>query len=75
MEIYKNLGGDSGIVSYEFIPDGIKVKFRDGWIYTYTYQSTGQSNIEHMKRLAIAGRGLNSFISRVVRKNFASKGR
>jgi len=73
MEIYGNLGGDSGVVAYEFDSASIRVKFRDGWIYTYDYESTGQINVERMKTLASAGRGLNSFISRVVRKNFASK--
>lgn len=75
MERYKNLGGDSNVVAYEIGSDSIKVRFGDGSIYTYTYQSAGQSNIEQMKTLAIAGHGLNSFINRVVRKRYASKSR
>ena len=55
MEPYKNLGGDSNVAAYEIANDSIKVQFRDGWIYTYTYQSAGQDNIEHMKTLAQAG--------------------
>jgi hypothetical protein len=75
VENYKNLGGDSNVVAYEIGSDSIKVQFGDGSLYTYTYQSAGQSTIEQMKALAIAGQGLNSFISRVVKKNYASKSR
>jgi len=73
MEHYKNLGGNSGVIAYEIGEDSIKVQFRDGALYLYDLQSAGRSNIEHMKELAMAGRGLNSFISRVVRKGYASK--
>jgi len=75
MEIYKNLGRDSGVVAYEIESDSIKVKFRDGWIYIYNHGSAGPGNIDQMKRFAHAGRGLNSFITRVVRKAYAAKTR
>lgn len=75
MERYKNLGGDSGVVAYEICGDAIRVQFRDRWIYLYSYQSAGSDNIEHMKSLALSGRGLNSFISTVVKKGYASKSR
>ncbi len=73
MERYKNLSGNSGIVVYEIGDDSIKVEFRDGHLYLYTYQSAGRINIEKMKELAIAGRGLNTFISKFVRKHYASR--
>jgi hypothetical protein len=75
VETYKNLGGNSNVTGYEIGNDWIKVQFRDGAIYTYTYESAGQVNIEHMKRLAAAGQGLNSFISSDVRKAYSSKSR
>ena len=75
MEPYKNLAGDSAVVAYEIGNDSIKVQFRDGWIYTYNAESAGHSNIEHMKTLASAGSGLNSFISRVVKGQYAAKSR
>ncbi len=68
-----NLGGDSGVVAYELGDDPITVKFGDGAVYLYTYQSAGSHNIEQMKELAVAGRGLNSFINKYVRKQYASK--
>lgn len=73
VEIYANLGGDSSVVGYEIGSDFIKVQFSDGSIYVYTYASAGASNIEHMKRLARSGQGLNSFINRVVRKAYARR--
>ena len=73
MERYQNLGGASGIVAYEVGDDFIKVQFRDGAVYLYTDQSAGHAAIEHMKELARAGHGLNSYISRVVRKQYAAK--
>ena len=73
MKRYRNRGGDSGVVAYEIGPDSITVKFSDGSIYLYTYQSAGSANIEHMKRLAIDGEGLNNFINRCVKKSYARK--
>jgi hypothetical protein len=73
MERYKNLNGVSGVAAYEIGDDFIKVQFSDGSLYLYNYQSAGSNSIEQMKQLAIAGRGLNSFIGRVVKKGYASK--
>lgn len=73
MEKYKNFGGDSGVSSYEIGQGSITVQFKDGAIYLYTNQSTGAENISEMQRLAIVGQGLNSFIRRVVRKDYAQK--
>jgi hypothetical protein len=73
MERYKNLGNDSGVSAYEIGENFIKIQFHDGALYLYNYQSAGIDNIEHMKELAIAGQGLNSFINKVVRKKYASK--
>lgn len=73
METYKNLGGDSGILYFEIGSDYIRVEFDDEAIYTYTYASAGEYNIEEMKKIATSGEGLNSFINKYVRKKYASK--
>lgn len=73
MEHYKNLGGDSSVVAYEIATGSITVKFSDGWHYLYSNQSTSSVNIQEMQRLAASGRGLNSYIGRVVRKGFVRK--
>lgn len=75
MERYKNLGGDSSVVGYEIADGAITVQFNDGAMYLYTSQSAGTGNLAEMQRLAVAGRGLNSFIGRVVRKGYARKWR
>jgi hypothetical protein len=74
MALYRNLGGNSNVSSYEIGPSLITVTFRDGAPYTYTYQSAGTGHVETMKKLAIAGRGLNSYINTHVRHLYASKG-
>lgn len=75
MERYQNLGGDSGVDAFELGADHIRVQFKDGAVYLYTYNSAGAGNIEQMKRLATAGQGLNSFIVTTVRKLYARKER
>ena len=73
MTRYKNLGGNSGVVAYEYGDDYIRVEFKDGAMYLYTYESADPDNIEEMKQLAENGQGLNSFINRIVRKKYAKK--
>lgn len=73
MTRYKNLGGNSNVRSFETTGNSITVQFNDGGTYLYNYSSTGARDIEHMKSLANQGVGLNSFISRSVKKRYAAK--
>ena len=73
MERYANRGGDSGVTGYELGEGKITVQFKDGAQYLYNAQSPGSTAVSEMHHLAVAGVGLNSYISRVVRKNFAQK--
>ncbi len=73
MERYKNLGGDSNVSAFEIGQDSITVEFKGGATYLYTHQSAGAANISEMQRLAEVGHGLNSFIGRNVKKNYAQK--
>lgn len=73
MQHYANLGRNSGVRAFEVGSNLIDVQFNDGSVYRYTYASTGSTYIEQMKQLAVAGRGLNSFIGRYVRKNYAAR--
>jgi hypothetical protein len=73
MRRYADLSGTSGVVAYEIGPDFIDVRFRGGDTYRYTHASAGAVHIEQMKKLAIAGRGLGTYISRHVREAYASK--
>jgi len=73
MERYKDLDYDSNILTYELGGDFIKIGFADGSVYLYNYLSTGSQRVEEMKKLAVMGEGLNSFICKHVRKNYADK--
>jgi len=73
MTRYANLAGDSPITTYEIADDSITVEFDSAHAYLYTYTSAGKTNIEQMKNLAVAGRGLSTFISRIVKERYAKK--
>ena len=65
-EIYKNLSKRSGVVAYmydEILGDWIKVKFKDGSIYSYTSLSADPFTILLMIAKAQDGLGLNRFIN------------
>lgn len=65
---YKNLGRNSNIDSYEIYNSYILVKFKKSTkIYSYSYQKAGRDLVENMKKLAILGKGLNSYINKYVR--------
>ncbi|PTB87214.1 hypothetical protein C9975_06350 [Thalassospira xiamenensis] len=75
MPIYHDVDGDSGVEAYETGDDWICVTFSKGQqrSYTYTYAVTGADNVEHMKKLAASGEGLNSFINKNVKYDYAHK--
>lgn len=66
MTPYENQGGSSPILAFENGDDSIMIKFVDGSLYLFTYQSAGSSNVEQMKKYAMFGHGLHGFISRFV---------
>lgn len=70
MERYKNLGGNSNVYSYGIASDYIVVQFRTGRPYTYSYRSAGREKVETMKKLAVQGRGLNSYIMRYAKYDY-----
>lgn len=65
VERYKNLSGTSGVLWYQVETEAVVVTFvgRPDR-YRYSYQSAGRENVEKMKALAVAGRGLSTFISK-----------
>ena len=75
MERYKNLSGDSNVVAYELGQGSITVQFATGTHRTYLYDSVrpGPAMVTEMRRLAVAGRGLNSYIGRVVKGGYSGK--
>lgn len=75
MTPYRNLNGDSNVVAYEANEDSIHVIFKSGPCRNYLYNVVrpGRAVVEQMKALAVQGRGLNSYISLVVKKNYTRK--
>jgi hypothetical protein len=67
---YWNLSGDSGVTAYEIGGDYILIEFRTGRVYRYSHAMAGQNHVEHMKELAVAGRGLSTYISQHVRDHY-----
>lgn len=73
MQRYKNLGGISAVSAFEIADDSIIVQFNDGATYLFNGSKPGKQYVDRMQQLAIAGQGLNSFISKSIKKNYASK--
>ena len=70
---YKNLSKESGVLEYEILDKGIRVKFISTDIYYYSYDRPGVDHVEKMKELAQKGRGLATYISQKIRQNFDHK--
>ena len=75
MKKYLDINGDSGVEAYDTGEDYISVLFKAGSArqYLYTNTVTGTHHVENMKKLAVNGNGLNSYINRNVKKNYANK--
>lgn len=71
MRQYADLSGRSGVTAYAYGQTYIKVMFSDGAVYLYSYASAGPEKVEMMKALAEQGYGLNTFISRYARLDYA----
>jgi hypothetical protein len=70
---YKDLSGNSGVLAYEPRHRFIRIWFVGGDGYEYDETKPGKRDVDAMKRLAQAGRGLATYINRHVRNNFAQK--
>ena len=73
MTSYENLSGKSGVSAYEIRDNAILIEFRHGGQYLYDHDIPGKEEVEEMKRLAVQGSGLMTFINKHVRKRFALK--
>lgn len=70
MQSYSNLGGNSGVRTFRIGVDYVEVQFQTGRIYKYSYRSAGKEKVEEMKRLALQGCGLNSYIMRYAKMDY-----
>jgi hypothetical protein len=65
MQTYLNLAGNSGVEAFDILRTGIMVRFVSGGTYLYDYHVPGRMHVEAMKRLALSGRGLSTYISKL----------
>ncbi|MEK7389638.1 MAG: hypothetical protein AAB036_08065 [Elusimicrobiota bacterium] len=70
---YKNLDGSSKVSHYELAKDAVTIRFTDCSVYRYTNQSANPENIKTMKSLALAGKGLGTFIDANVQDLYLRK--
>ncbi|HXT16160.1 MAG TPA: hypothetical protein VN706_11060 [Gemmatimonadaceae bacterium] len=75
MKRYGNRSGHSGVAFFDDGPDFIKVQFgeTDTVVYVYDHVIPGAADVARMKALAVAGRGLSSYISQHVRDRYRRK--
>ena len=70
---YRNRSGTSGVAAYALLDEAIVIRFADGATYRYGPEHPGRHHVGQMKSLALAGRGLNTYISRYVRERYESR--
>lgn len=70
---YANVGGNSSVRGYDHGEDWFVVMFSDGSRYLYTLKSTTPEALDWMRKYAMAGKGLNSYIMRLQRENYAGR--
>jgi hypothetical protein len=70
---YRNRDGNSGISAYQLLDDGIIVRFVEDGTYRYGPERPGRYHVGQMKSLAMAGRGLATYINRYVREKYEER--
>jgi len=73
MKRYRNLDGNSGVAAYESGDGFIRIRFVNGETYEYTDEVTGRAHVANMQKLAQAGLGLATYVSRFVHDAYARK--
>ena len=59
---YKNIHRLSSILAYEIGDESIRIEFVSGAVRVYTYVNVGKTHVEAMKKCAIKGKGLGSYV-------------
>ena len=74
MHEYGDGNHDSGVIAYLFVKNGIILKFKSKEeYYLYNYKKPGAPHLENMKRLAMAGSGLSTYVNQNVREDYYKK--
>ena len=70
---YQPGNASTGVLAFELVPGGIIVEFRNHGRYLYTTTRPGPDHVAEMIRLALAGRGLSTYVSQQVQDRYAEK--
>ncbi|MGN6397129.1 MAG: hypothetical protein ACTHMI_16285 [Mucilaginibacter sp.] len=63
---------NTGVSAFAIGDDFILVKFKDRpGPYLYNYDKPGKQHVDRMKRLALKGKGLTTYINQNVRTNYS----
>lgn len=70
----------SGVLAYIIEDQDIKILFppdRQGqpFVYTYSYSKPGKKHVEEMKRLAVTGSDLATYINKYIREKYERRDR
>jgi hypothetical protein len=65
---------EGGVVKYAILEDGIVLVFKDNeYYYLYNFVEPGIEHIEEMITKAEKGKKLNTYVTQIVRGNYADK--
>lgn len=68
MQKYADINNDSGVKGFEIHDASITIWFGgSAKSYTYSYDMAGEHHVEEMKKRALSGDGLNSYINHNVK--------
>ena len=75
-----NPGHHSGVLAYSIEDRDIKILFppdKDGqpFVYTYSYAKPGKKYVEEMKKLAVKGTDLATYINKYIREKYERRDR
>jgi hypothetical protein len=71
---YKSRNPNAGIINYEIVDDAIVLEFADRRVrYIYNSTKPGMAHVNEMKRLALSGKGLTTYVNQHVRKNYVAQ--
>jgi hypothetical protein len=73
MQRYSNRKGNSGVTAYEISKNAIVIQFVDGGQYRYDHHKPGRHHVENLKKLALAGKGLATYINQYIRDDYAAR--
>jgi hypothetical protein len=71
MEKYEGVE-NGGVSACQIFEEAIILKFKDGRTYLYHYTKPGKEQVEEMKKRAIDGSGLTTYVNQQVRSNYSS---